>query len=164
MYHRPLPIRQGTVGGAREAPPSSHRCQASLHVFCGVVANPPTRHTESPAVRVSLSYVCERACVCVCHVSAIGDYCSWANLPNLSLYICLPHTRAHKHMNSARSIEADTWKVDFCTPLSYISRLEVGRVFEISKISYMYTCVFFTVKYSLKSINLRIRSIKYYQL
>ncbi len=34
--------------------------------------------------------------VCMCDVSATGDYCSWANLPNLSLHICLPHTRAQR--------------------------------------------------------------------
>lgn len=64
--------------------------------------------------------------VCVCDVSATGDYCSWANLPNLSLHICLPHTRVQqfclKHLGG--HVESG-----FCTTLSNISRLKTGRVF-----------------------------------
>lgn len=80
--------------------------------------------------------ICVWTCVCVscqCHrrLLLMGQ-----STQPVTLHLSVAHTRAHKHMNSAWSIEADTWKVDFCTALSNISRLEVGRVSRTSYITF----------------------------
>lgn len=103
-----------------QAPPSPRQqCQVSLCVFFGAVANPPTRHTQSPTVRLSVLYVCVMSVPQA--TTAHGPIYPTCQSTSVS------HT--HAHSDSAWSVWADTWKVDFCTTLSNISRLKTGHVF-----------------------------------
>lgn len=86
--------------------------------FFGVVANPPTRHTQSPTDRVSVLYVCVMSVPQA--TTAHGPIYPTCHSTSVS------HT--HTHRNSAWSIWVDTWKVDFCTALSNINRLKMGCV------------------------------------
>lgn len=87
--------------------------------FFGAVANPPTRHTQSPTVRLSVLYVCVMSVPQA--TTAHGPIYPTCHSTSVS------HT--HSHGDSAWSVWADTWKVDFCKTLSNISRLKMGHVF-----------------------------------
>ncbi len=104
---------------AQAHPSPRQQCQVSLCVFFGAVANLPTRHTQSPTVRLGMLYVCVMSVPQA--TTAHGPIYPTCHSTSVS------HT--HAHNDSARSVCADTWKVDFCTTLSNISRLETGHVF-----------------------------------
>lgn len=115
---RPLPLCVA-VGGATDSSLSPTAVSGFFICFFGAEANPPTRHTQSPTVRLSVLYVCVMSVPQA--TTAHGPIYPTCHSTSVS------HT--HVHSNSALSIWADTWKEDFCTTLSNISRLKTGHVF-----------------------------------